>query len=243
MIPLALFPEWIIEQYILKRHALNGKVHLKLRCAVWGLHLAGILANKQLGQKLALLAYHECLNMPGLWYHDTDLISFTLVVNNFSIKYINNNNAKHLRTSLKMAYKLTKDWTGDLYCGIALNWDYINRTVEISMPGHIKKKIQKYGHLVPDRTQKCLYWPKPKKFGSDAQAPLPLNDTPKLDAKGIQSIQQIVGSILYYAQAVDMMVLIALSSNAVKQTKATEKTLGRCAYNCLITLPPMKWQR
>ncbi len=35
--PLALFPDWIIEQYDLKRHALIGKVHLELRCAMWGL--------------------------------------------------------------------------------------------------------------------------------------------------------------------------------------------------------------
>jgi hypothetical protein len=49
-----------------------------------------------------------------------------------------------------------------------------------------------------------------------------------LDAKGIKRIQQIVGSILYYASAVDMTVLMALSSIAVEQTKATEKTLGCC---------------
>jgi hypothetical protein len=48
MIPLALFPDWIIKQYDLMRHALNGKVHLELRRAMWGLPQAGILANKQL---------------------------------------------------------------------------------------------------------------------------------------------------------------------------------------------------
>ncbi len=49
-----------------------------------------------------------------------------------------------------------------------------------------------------------------------------------LDAKGIKQVQQIVGSVLYYARAVDMTVLMALSSIAVEQTKATEKTMGRC---------------
>jgi hypothetical protein len=49
---------------------------------------------------------------------------------------------------------------------------------------------------------------------------------PKLDAKGIKRVQKIVGSILYYARAVDMTVLIALSSIAVKQTKAMEKTMA-----------------
>jgi hypothetical protein len=37
-----------------------------------------------------------------------------------------------------------------------------------------------------------------------------------------------VGSILYYARAVDMTVLIALSSIAMEQTKATDRTLERC---------------
>ncbi len=37
-----------------------------------------------------------------------------------------------------------------------------------------------------------------------------------------------MGSILYYARAVDMTVLMVLSSIAVEQMKATEKTMGRC---------------
>jgi hypothetical protein len=135
------------------------------------------------------------MNMPGLWYNDTHPISLTLVLNNFGIKYIKDNNIKHLIASLKTMYALTEDWTGDLYCGIALNCDYINRIVDISMPGYIKKKIQEYGQLFPSRKQKCPYLPEPKKFGSGAQAPLPPGDTPKLDAKGIKCIQQIVGSM------------------------------------------------
>jgi hypothetical protein len=39
---------------------------------------------------------------------------------------------------------------------------------------------------------------------------------------------KIVGSILHYARVVDMMVLMPLSSIAVEQTKATEKTIARC---------------
>jgi hypothetical protein len=44
MIPLALFPQWNVEQYNSNKHALNGEVHLGLRHAVWGLPQAGILA-------------------------------------------------------------------------------------------------------------------------------------------------------------------------------------------------------
>ncbi len=64
----------------------------------------GISANKQLRWKLAIFRYHECLNIPGLWYHDNHPILFTLVVDNFGIKYINDNDVKHLIASLKLMY-------------------------------------------------------------------------------------------------------------------------------------------
>jgi hypothetical protein len=96
------------------------------------------------------------------------------------------------------------------------------------MPGYIKMKLQEYKHIVPKKLQTCPYLPEPKKFGTEAQAPLPNDSTPKLDENGIKCVQKIVGSILYYARAVDMTVLIALSSIAVEQTKATEKTMARC---------------
>jgi hypothetical protein len=100
--------------------------------------------------------------------------------------------------SIKSTYKkLTKDWTGSLYCGILLEWDYVGRTVDISMPGYIKKKLQEYKHLLPGRLQTCPYSPQPKKFGLDAQTPLMPDATALLDVGGINRIQQILGSILY----------------------------------------------
>jgi hypothetical protein len=41
-------------------------------------------------------------------------------------------------------------------------------------------------------------------------------------------VQHIVGSILYYARAVDMTVWMTLSTIKSEQTKATEKTLEKC---------------
>jgi hypothetical protein len=38
----------------------------------------------------------------------------------------------------------------------------------------------------------------------------------------------MLGSILYYARAVNMIVLMALSSIVMEQTKATDRTLERC---------------
>jgi hypothetical protein len=149
-------------------------------------------------------------------------ISFTLVLDDFGVKYVNKANVEHLLESFQATYILTADWTGDLYCGITLGWDYNNQYIDISMPGYIKKKLQDYGHLVPNRLQSCPYAPEPKQFGVTVQAFAPPNDTPKSNDTGIKQVQNIVGSILYYSCAVNMTVLMALSSIAMEQTKATD---------------------
>ena len=118
-----------------------------------------------------------------------------------------------------------EDWTGSLYCSIALEWKYDKNYVDISMPGYIKKKLHKYGNTFPKQIQNCPYSPDPITYGSNAQAPIPVGSSLPLDTKGNKRVQQIIGSILYYARAVDMTVLIALSSITSKQMNATERTM------------------
>ncbi len=45
---IALFPQWIVEQYNLNKPIHNGFIYLEMQHAVWGLPQAGILANKLL---------------------------------------------------------------------------------------------------------------------------------------------------------------------------------------------------
>ena len=225
--PIGLFPSWIIEQYNLMEHVLNGFVYLEMRRAVWGLPQAGILANKLLRKRLLPHGYYECNNTPGLWKHSTRPISFTLVVDDFGVKYVGREHAEHLIACIKKTYELTEDWTGDLYCGIKLNWDYKARTVDLSMPGYIKNVLQKYKHRMPTSPQHCPYSPAPKQYGDKAQAPLPVDISPSLSAEEIKEIQRVIGSILYYARAVDITVLMALSSIAIEQSKGTTSTMEK----------------
>ena len=66
-----------------------------------------------------------------------------------------------------------------------------------------------------------------QKNGLEAQSPLPLNTSRKLKEKEIKAVQKIVGSILYYACAVDMTVHMALSTIASEQTNGTEHTIEK----------------
>ena len=119
--------------------------------------------------------------------------------------------AEHLINCLKEeTYKLMEDWTGNLYCGILLRWDYNAQNLDISMPGYIKKQLLKYEHIVR-WIQHCPHSPEPKKYGAEAKAPLPQDNSQKLTQKEITQVQKIVGSILYYARGVDMTILMALS--------------------------------
>ncbi len=99
--PLDLFPAWIKKQYNLIELAYEGYVHLEMRCAVWGLPQAGILANKKLRRKLAPFGYFEHPNTPGLWKHVPRPISFTLVVDDFGVKYTSDRRSESLSLNLE----------------------------------------------------------------------------------------------------------------------------------------------
>ncbi len=57
--PLALFPAWTVEQYNLRKLALDGWVHIEMRRAVWGLPQAGILANPPQTGAVWVLREHQ----------------------------------------------------------------------------------------------------------------------------------------------------------------------------------------
>jgi hypothetical protein len=105
-----------------------------MRCAVWGLPQAGILAHKFLHQCLLPHGYYKCNNTPSLWKHETRPIAFTLVVDNFGVKYVGKEHADHLIQCIKETYELTEDWTGDLYCGI--------NSIEITTRKHLTFQCQ-----------------------------------------------------------------------------------------------------
>ena len=68
----------------------------------------------------------------------------SLVVNDFGVKYTGTYHADHLVQALMTNYKIAIDWKGETLCGIALKWDYNKRTVDLSIPGYVKKALLKF---------------------------------------------------------------------------------------------------
>ena len=138
---------------------------MKIICGMYGLPQAGILANKLLKERLLEHGYYEVQHTPGLFAHTHRPIWFTLVVDDFGIKYIGKEHVDHLFSVLKQHYEIEIDWGGKLYCGISLNWHYDKKYVDIAMPNYVQKQLIKYQHQKPKRPQHCPYQPNPIFYG------------------------------------------------------------------------------
>jgi hypothetical protein len=96
-------------------------------------------------------------------------VTFCLVVNNFGIKKTSMADMKHLISSLQEHYSIAINWTGSLFCGVKLKWDYINQTVDLHMPDYINKALLKYQHQAPLKPQHASYKATPIQFRARVQ--------------------------------------------------------------------------
>ena len=133
-IPVKDIPTVIMEQYNLTHLVYNGYVMVEIRKGMYGLPQAGIIANDRLVKHLHGYGYTPTKHTPGLFTHSDRPICFSLTVDDFGVKYVGKEHADHLITTLETLYKITIDWTGTLYCGLTLDWDYKAGTVDVSMP-------------------------------------------------------------------------------------------------------------
>ena len=104
-IPINSIPQEIIAHYKLQDIVHNGKVYMEICHGMYGLPQAGILAKKQLIRFLGSHGYAPIHHTPGLWCHTWRPLSFRLVVDDFSVKYIGKEHADHLIQCLRNHYQ------------------------------------------------------------------------------------------------------------------------------------------
>ena len=232
-IPIAQIPEEIINEYKLRNKVhTDGSVYIEIRKGMYGLPQAGMLANKLLKRRLAQHGYYEVHHKPGYWRHVWRPIDFTLVVDDFGVGYEKNEHALHLLHTLRQYYEaVTVDWTGTLYSGISLKWDYAQRTCELSMPGYVQQAVKKFP-LTDKGPTKSTDAPHPYKASKKHGLPMtpPIENGAKLSPNAIKQLQQIVGTFLFYARAVDPTMLTALSIIATEQTQGTQSTKDKAEH-------------
>jgi hypothetical protein len=76
---------------------------------MYDLKQAGLLTNQLQQTRLAPFGYYPERHTPGLWLHKTRPISFTLIVEDFAVKYAVKQHAEHLQNALLRTYELMTD--------------------------------------------------------------------------------------------------------------------------------------
>ena len=158
---------------------------MKSEKAIPGLKQSGLLSHNQLKDTLATGGYFPSKHTNGLWLHKTRDISFTLVVDDFGVKYTHKSDADHLLNLLKASYPITIDWSGKKYIGIDLDWDYKHQQVTTSMKGYVKRALLQFKHSNPLKPFHSPSKYTPPKFGQKVQLTPqdnsePMTDTDKL---------------------------------------------------------------
>jgi hypothetical protein len=209
VINLSSLPQETINKYDLIELAQDGKVYIEI--GMYRLPQAGILANELLQRNLAKDGYRPTQHTHGLWKHDTRPISFSLVVDDFGVKYVGREHAEHLMECIKENYNISSNWTGSAYCGLTLEWDYKNRTVDLSMPGYIKAALHKYQHASPARLEHAPHTWNPPVYGAKTQYVEDKKTSPALSDKDVNKLQQFMGTLLYYARAIDPTLIMPIN--------------------------------
>ena len=91
------------------------------------------------------------------------------------------------------------------------------------MPLYVKEALHKFHHPTPSQPQHSPHPCNPPNYGSTApqlahQAPV----SPNLAPPESNTVQQVVGTFLYYVRAVDPTILVDLNSIAIEKSKITE---------------------
>ena len=98
------------------------------------------------------------------------------------------------------------------------------------MPNYVAKQLTRYKRKAPKRPQNCPFEPEPVVYGRKSQEMPKKVDGPPVSKEEKVYIQQVIGSFLYYARAIDMTILHALSAITAEQANPTESTMKRVKH-------------
>jgi len=179
---LADIPDDVIEEYQLADKATKYRfVFVEIRKGMYGLPQAGLLAQELLEERLAAEEYYQSTHThtPGLWTHAWRPIQFSLVVDDFGVKYVGEENKQHLVAALEEFYSISKDEQGKKYVGLTLDWNYEGRQVHLSMPGYVEKALKQFQHQGPGKPQNQPHPhippTKAQKYNTPSQGKTPLS--------------------------------------------------------------------
>ena len=130
------------------------------------------------------------------------------------MKYTAKNDELHLIDILKKKYlDITIDWSGRIFIGIHLDWEYTKRTVTLSIPNYVNKYLSIFKHKKPKHDQHSPHPHVTPKYGPKTQY-TPSSTTSNLTESQIIYFRQVIGAFLFYACAMDSTIITTVGSIA-----------------------------
>ena len=197
-IPVKQIPTAIFEAYNLQELVHNDHVYVEIRKGMYGLPQAGILAHKSLLPHLAAHGYLPCPHTHGLFIHTNRPIAFSLIVDDFGVKYVGLEQAQHLQQIPQQKYTIPTNWEGESFLGMKLKWDYNARTVDISMPGYIEKALQHFHHPTPLKPEHSPHRYIEPQYGAPVQYTEPNDEAEPLNKAETKLLQEITFFIVLF---------------------------------------------
>ena len=227
-IKLEHIPQDVIDKYHMADYAQHGAVVVAVDKGIYGLPQAGILAQDRLVLHLAKHGYIQAENTPCLFKHISNSVAFTLVVDDFGIKYTKDEDADHLLAALRELYIMTEERAAKLkYVGITIEHDRVNNVIYLTMPGYVQKAIIRFGKPKRSGAKSPLIYIPPQRGAEQQMVPeaSPAARQP-VDAKTKTFIQEVTGVFLFYSRAVDPTMLTAVNRISSEQASPTQATLA-----------------
>ena len=101
MIHIPMIPQEFAEKYNLTEKSHNGYIYARVTKGMYGLPQSGRISYAALLKHLDLYGYHPSSKPPGICKHSSRPIHFTLVVDDFGVKYSGKEHDLHLKEALK----------------------------------------------------------------------------------------------------------------------------------------------
>jgi hypothetical protein len=217
--------EYNVSQYVDEK----GYAYIEITGAIYGLAQSGYLANQDLIKNLAPFGYYPLTRTPGLWHHQTRPIKFSLVVDDFGVKYVDKHDAQHQLDSIEANYPVKADGTGSKYIGIDLDWNYEKGEVKLSMKAYAPKSLKEFQHPPPN---KPVNGPTPYTapvYGKTVQY-APMEEAKTFTEKQIRHVQEVCGKFLLPARTVNNTMMHVLNEICIAATKGTATTAKSLAH-------------
>ena len=192
---------------------------------IYGLKQSGIIANQELIKHMAAFGYHPVQENTFRWVYDSRKTLFSLVVHNFCDQYCSTEDANHFLQSIRAKYLIKVDMAATVYTGIKIEMGYVHRTVILSMRSYEGKALHIFQNILRGGKEYSPHTCAPIQYGQKVRYADPLDAAEYISDKETNLVQQVCGTLLYYAISINNTILSALSEIYSEQYKATKNTV------------------